>query len=1042
MRLSSPLEALGSEYSVVVVGSGYGGGVAASRLARAGVSVSVLERGGEWPAAGLPHGEAVMEHVHLRHEVGEVRESGASQGLFDCHLGKDVTVLNGWGLGGGSLVGGQVAMEPDAEVFSQPLWPSALVEDLEGGLREGFERARAWLEAAPFPARAPASRRWEALERSAAALGTRAVAPEVAIAVERRLNAFGQQQAACQRCGDCLTGCPVDSTNTVARTYLHDAWQYGADVFTGIEVRRVERTFDGKRWRVYFVPVTSEPGFRGRADEQFVTADCVVLAAGTLGTTEILLRSRQHGLSLSDRLGRHFSGNGNLVGVAWKGDRMVHSVAVDVADGDDASSPGGPAFGGVLDLRPGRALMRQLVVHDLALPAALAAPATLSLTGAYQGGDGRRWLTGLGRRIAERLARQWMSRRGALARTQFFFATGHDSAAGEIRLEDDRLVIDWPGLQAESVFDSIDAVLARAARANGATYRSRIRWHARQLSPMVSMHPLGGCVMAECAEDGVTNHRGEVFCGQTGTAVHEGLLVADGSLIPMSLGVGPMLTITALAERNIRLFARSRGWTIDEAPPVYGVRLERASPRVCMPQRLSGFWLPESGAEADCELAAETGRDHGYMIEANWVVEVAQLATPEPEMRFTGQVIAPALSAEPLSLVAGEISRESAEDGIAAFIYRGMLNDGHGGKWLFEGHRLVCQQPDERAWTGGARMPFTIRPADSAAEAGNGVMEIDPGELVRELAGMSVFGAATARERLGYLARAGRLMFGELASVYGRIEGDGRFGGQPPRYRRALRVSPPAVHYLACDDHTLRLQHFSGGSRGVVLLLHRPSASDRLFTLDTVHTNLVEFLCREGFDVWVLGMAGVGTTAAPQWLAGYRRALNWLRRAAGVSRPSVVADGEAAAMALGCVDGEVALMVAVGMNSLLMNDGMHPMDRPFYYMDGNLNAATRASLDGLLSESLLPTKAFEPMTWERLQSAWPSMPVAFIVGAEHPRLGIGTARAVLTQRMSEAADRGWRYHWLPGYGDVDCLVGRHAEMDVYTVILQALDAGG
>ena len=120
-RLSSPASAMRPAYDVVVVGSGYGGGVAASRLSRAGQRVCVIERGKEFLTGEFP-----SRLPELRRELqlnGGKMRSGSRTGLFDFRLGTDIHVLLGCGLGGGSLINAGVALKPDDRVFADPAWP-------------------------------------------------------------------------------------------------------------------------------------------------------------------------------------------------------------------------------------------------------------------------------------------------------------------------------------------------------------------------------------------------------------------------------------------------------------------------------------------------------------------------------------------------------------------------------------------------------------------------------------------------------------------------------------------------------------------------------------------------------------------------------------------------------------------------------------------------------------------------------------------------------------------------------------------------------
>jgi cholesterol oxidase len=90
-------------------------------------------------------------------------------------------------------------------------------------------------------------------------------------------------------------------------------------------------------------------------------------------------------------------------------------------------------------------------------------------------------------------------------------------------------------------------------------------WRKIAGQSLMTIHPLGGAVMADSAERGVVNHKGQVFSGTAGTDVYDNLYVCDGAAVPVSLGTGPLLTIGAMAERVMILAARDRGWEIPYA---------------------------------------------------------------------------------------------------------------------------------------------------------------------------------------------------------------------------------------------------------------------------------------------------------------------------------------------------------------------------------------------------------------------------------------------------------------------------------------------
>jgi cholesterol oxidase len=134
---------------------------------------------------------------------------------------------------------------------------------------------------------------------------------------------------------------------------------------------------------------------------------------------------------------------------------------------------------------------------------------------------------------------------------------------GRMSLRDDRLRIDWPGLGDQAQWKQASQLMQRVASALGGTYIPNLIWNDLTDHTLATAHPLGGCVMADSPDRGAVNHKGQLFTGDPGGAVHEGLYVIDGSVVPTALGVNPLLTIAALAERSVYLLAQDCGWTIE-----------------------------------------------------------------------------------------------------------------------------------------------------------------------------------------------------------------------------------------------------------------------------------------------------------------------------------------------------------------------------------------------------------------------------------------------------------------------------------------------
>ena len=238
-HISRPIEEIRQHYEVVVIGSGYGGAIAASRMSRAGRRVCLLERGreylpGEYPATP---GDGLRE-IQYNTPLGHF---GSRLGLFELHVNDDMNALVGCGLGGTSLINANVSLRPDPRLWEDPRWPAAIRDDLPTLVEDGYRRAAEMLRPTPLPADFPELPKLGALEKSARALGmaVKFYRPPVNVTFQDGINHAGVEQKRCIACGDCVSGCNHSAKNTTLMNYLPDAANHGTEIFTGVDVRSI-----------------------------------------------------------------------------------------------------------------------------------------------------------------------------------------------------------------------------------------------------------------------------------------------------------------------------------------------------------------------------------------------------------------------------------------------------------------------------------------------------------------------------------------------------------------------------------------------------------------------------------------------------------------------------------------------------------------------------------------------------------------------------------------------------------------------------------
>ena len=164
---------------------------------------------------------------------------GSPLGLFDFRVNEDINVFQGCGLGGTSLVNANVSIRPEPRIFDDPRWPSELRQD-RSLLEDGFRHAEEMLKPVRYPETGLPLAKLEAHRRSAAAMSARFEVLPINVTFKEPpggINHVGVEQHACTLCGDCVTGCNHRAKNTTLMTYLPDAWNHGAEIFTQVSVR-------------------------------------------------------------------------------------------------------------------------------------------------------------------------------------------------------------------------------------------------------------------------------------------------------------------------------------------------------------------------------------------------------------------------------------------------------------------------------------------------------------------------------------------------------------------------------------------------------------------------------------------------------------------------------------------------------------------------------------------------------------------------------------------------------------------------------------
>lgn len=520
------------DFDCIVIGSGFGGAVSALRLAEKGYKVAVIERGRRLQQADIEAGAKQVSKLMWAPGLG-------LRGYFTQWIFRDVAVVGGVAVGGGSTVFAGVLLRPPSTTFAAAAWPRAEA-DWQRALAPHYAQAERMLGAGANPARGLHD---HLLQRTAEALGVGASFSGIesqAIyfgqrgeGVDPYFDGAGPKRTGCVHCGECLAACRHGAKNSLDQNYLYLAEKLGVQIVAETTVTGIEPQPDGS----YVVP--TRPSFGGgstRAVRAF-RAPKVIVAAGVVGTVELLFHCRDVARTLpklSPALGQHVRTNSeSIVGV------LLPKGQVGNADGACITTH--------FYADANTHVTQNRFPASFAYMRWTSGPVVQAATPAQ-----RRWktLAALLRRpglpLANWLARDWPARAMTLTVMQ--------NVDTELALVQRRSwLMPWrrklatqrtPGSPSPAFIPQATQIAQKLAEISGGQAICPVLESVGDLA--VTAHILGGAVVADSPQQGVVDASHQAFG-------YPGLYVVDGAAVPANLGVNPSLTITAMAERAMSL---------------------------------------------------------------------------------------------------------------------------------------------------------------------------------------------------------------------------------------------------------------------------------------------------------------------------------------------------------------------------------------------------------------------------------------------------------------------------------------------------------
>jgi cholesterol oxidase len=534
------------DHDVVVIGSGFGGSVSALRLVEKGYDVAVLEAGARYEDAGFAKTSWDKSRFLFAPKLGWY-------GIQRISALRDVIILSGAGVGGGSLVYANTLYEPLPAFYTDKAW--AHITDWKSELAPYYDQAKRMLGVTTYPHFTPADK---VMKQVADDLGVGDTFHPTPVGVffgepgvevdDPFFGGAGPRRTGCIDCGECMTGCRHNAKNTLTKNYLYLAEKAGARVFPMTTVTSVQPLAGGG------YEITTRRTSNRKAVRVF-TAQQVIFAASALGTAKLLHRLKDEGKlpRLSDRLGVLTRTNSESLLGAIARDRTV-----DYSRGVAITSSFHPDE--ITHIEPVRYGKGSNVMSLLQ---------TVLTDG---GGDKARWRTWLREMGAQRTnlrrlydLKHWSERTviALVMQTADNSITtfGKRDRFGRWRLSSKQ----GHGAPNPSWIPVANDVVRRMAKLMNGTPGGTI---GEPFNVPMTAHFIGGCAIGDSAETGVVDPYHRVYG-------YEGLHIVDGSTISANLGVNPSLTITAQAERALAFWPNKGS---EDGRPALGSKYERVTP--------------------------------------------------------------------------------------------------------------------------------------------------------------------------------------------------------------------------------------------------------------------------------------------------------------------------------------------------------------------------------------------------------------------------------------------------------------------------------